>query len=117
MNVITQFEESDDEMSVRKSNGLINDYNRPIDDAEMAVSLLKEYLILKEQPDKIQVRCKPNVPADIHVCCHTRRKPIKVRNDARKDFGKDFGKEKDAGKEKPKGKKNPKQKWTLRRSN
>lgn len=107
MNVITQFEESDDEMSVGKSNVLINDYNTPIDDAEMAASLLKECLILKEQPDKIQVRCKPNVPADIHVRCHTRRKPIKVRNDA----GKDFGKEKDAGKEKSKEKKkNPKTK-------
>jgi len=84
MNVITQFEESDDEMSVGKSNQPIDDYNTQIYGAEVAASLLKECLVIKEQPEKIQVCCKPNVPADIQVCCHTRRKPKKVRNDAGK---------------------------------
>ena len=58
MNVITQFEESDDKMSVGKSNQPIDDYNTQIDDAEVAASLLKECLVIKEQPDKIQVCCK-----------------------------------------------------------
>ena len=99
MNVIMQFEESDDEMPVGKSNQPIDNYNTPIYDAEVAASLLKECLVIKEQPDKIQVRCKPNVPADIQVRCHTRRKPKKVRNGAGKY----------AVKEKP-NKKNKKQK-------
>ena len=71
-------------MPVGKSNQPIDNYNTPIYGAEVAASLLKECLVIKQQPDKIQVCCKPNVPADIQVHCHTWRKPKKVRNDAGK---------------------------------